>query len=73
GDPLERDPDLVCADVRNEKITADYARREYGVVLDEQTWTVDQRATEALRSTLRKEREQQSQGKATVPLLSADA
>ena len=34
GDPLARDPALVLKDVLEEKLTADYARREYGVVID---------------------------------------
>ena len=33
GDPLEREPHLVLDDVRNEKLTDEYARREYGVVV----------------------------------------
>ncbi len=72
GDPLERDPDLVCTDVRDEKITADYARREYGVVLDERTWTVDLRATAALRDGLHREREQRRPEEAPLPPVSAN-
>jgi N-methylhydantoinase B len=33
GDPLERDPDLVLADVLDGKISADAARADYGVAL----------------------------------------
>lgn len=73
GDPLERDPELVCADARNEKISIDYAQREYGVVLDERTWTVDWQATEALRETLRQESKHPAQAKPPDPLASADA
>jgi N-methylhydantoinase B len=73
GDPLEREPPLVCDDVRNEKISADYARCEYGVVVDAPTWTVDLRATAALRKTLRRERDQRKAEEATVPLSSAGA
>ncbi|MBI3328279.1 MAG: hydantoinase B/oxoprolinase family protein [Nitrospinae bacterium] len=72
GDPLERDPQLVCEDVRNEKLTADYARREYGVVLNAQAWTVDLGATEACRDMLRRERDQQRLEKAPLPPVSAD-
>jgi N-methylhydantoinase B len=53
GDPLERDPALVLADVRNEKISAASAERDYGVVLDIGTWTVDAPATAGLRERLR--------------------
>jgi N-methylhydantoinase B len=34
GDPLERDPERVLTDVLEEKLTAEYARREYGVAID---------------------------------------
>ena len=34
GDPLERDPELVLKDVLEEKLTPEYARREYGVAID---------------------------------------
>jgi N-methylhydantoinase B len=49
GDPFTRDPDRVAADVRDEKITREYARREHGVVL-EAGGAVDRAATTALRS-----------------------
>jgi N-methylhydantoinase B len=73
GDALERDPERVLDDVRNEKITADYARREYGVVVDVRSWTVDERATEALRRELRQERRQPSRREVAAPLSSAGA
>ena len=50
GDPFERDPALVAADVRNEKISLDYARREHGVVVDPSTGDVDEAATRAVRA-----------------------
>ncbi len=53
GDPLERDPERVADDVREEKLSADYARQEYGVVLDTHTFTVDMAETDALRQQLR--------------------
>lgn len=49
GNPLERDPERVAEDVREEKLTIDYAQREYGVVIDAQTLAVDDDATRALR------------------------
>jgi N-methylhydantoinase B len=49
GNPLERDPERVAADVREEKLSVEYARREYGVVLDERSLEVDRVATAALR------------------------
>lgn len=33
GDPLERDPELVAADVREHRVSRDAARRDYAVVL----------------------------------------
>ena len=49
GDPLERDPEMVRADVWSEKESIEHARREYGVVIDPKTLDVDQAATERLR------------------------
>ena len=49
GDPLDRDPEKVLLDVREEFITADSARGDYGVVVDSKAWKVDAKATEALR------------------------
>jgi len=53
GDPLRRDPERVLHDVLEEKITVDYARREYGVVLDVTASSVDTEATAQLRARLR--------------------
>ena len=57
GDPLDRDPELVRADVRSERLTADHVRREYGVVVDPESFEVDLGATERLRDELRARRE----------------
>ena len=56
GDPFVRDPARVREDVRDEKITIDYARREHGVVVDPVTLEVDVPATRALRATPRADR-----------------
>jgi N-methylhydantoinase B len=57
GDPLERDVAQVLDDVRNEKLTPDYVRREYGVVVrsdpERLHWEVDHEATERLRTAMR--------------------
>jgi N-methylhydantoinase B len=53
GDPLERDPDLVVADVADDKISPTAARAEYGVVLDAASGVLDAAATEALRASRR--------------------
>ena len=53
GSPLARDVDLVCRDVWNEKVSIDFARRAYGVILDPETLAADRDATERLRKELR--------------------
>lgn len=53
GSPLERDPQLVLWDVKNEYITPEQAREIYGAVIRE--GAVDIEATNALRSKLSKE------------------
>ncbi|MGH7263282.1 MAG: hydantoinase B/oxoprolinase family protein [Candidatus Rokuibacteriota bacterium] len=50
GEPLERDPERVLRDVREEKMTPEYARREYGVAIDTTTWTVRREETARLRA-----------------------
>jgi N-methylhydantoinase B len=49
GDPFERDPERVLDDVRNEKVSLEAARRDYGVAIDPKTWTVDVAETARLR------------------------
>ena len=56
GDPLERDPERVLKDVRNEFVGEASARDDYGVVIDTRAWTVDQPATEKRRSEIRAKR-----------------
>ena len=53
GDPLERDPDNVLKDVRNELVSPTMAFDDYGVRIDTKRWTVDQASTEAQRKKLR--------------------
>ena len=48
GDPRTRDPQRVAADVLDGLITADEARRDYGVVVDAQG-RIDDAATERIR------------------------
>lgn len=50
GDPFRRDPARVAADVANEKISLEYARREHGVVIDPVSLAVDEAETRALRA-----------------------
>jgi N-methylhydantoinase B/oxoprolinase/acetone carboxylase alpha subunit len=49
GDPLERDPELVLSDVLDGYTTAELAERDYGVVIDSKTMTVDAEATARVR------------------------
>ncbi len=50
GDPLQRDPEAVQADVHNEYVSIEKAQADYGVVVDRETLRVDRAATEKLRS-----------------------
>ncbi len=58
GDPLERDPDAVLADVVDGFVSRARARNAYGVVLTEtpDDLTIDREATEQLRRALASER-----------------
>ena len=53
GDPLEREPAKVLKDVRNELISLDGAKRQYGVIIDSTTWQVDEAATGNTRKAMR--------------------
>jgi N-methylhydantoinase B len=56
GDPLERNPNAVLKDVRNELLSRAKAAADYGVVIDAQTWAVDGPATERRRTDMRARR-----------------
>jgi N-methylhydantoinase B len=49
GDPFERDPAAVLRDVRNEFVSLEAARRDYGVAIDTANWAVDEAETARLR------------------------
>ncbi|WP_248961334.1 hydantoinase B/oxoprolinase family protein [Sphaerisporangium perillae] len=49
GHPFEREPERVAKDVRNGFVTAAAAARDYGVVLDPDTFQIDLEATIRLR------------------------
>ena len=53
GDPLERDSAAVLRDVRNEFLSAERARADYGVIVDTKAWRVDIPATEKLRADIK--------------------
>lgn len=54
GDPLDRDPEKVLQDTRNELVSMESARNDYGVIILPIGWRVDLNATEKLRSDIRK-------------------
>src|SRR5262249_10291717 len=56
GDPLERDPQAVLKDVRNELLSAATAEADYGVVLDAGCRQVDAEATKVRRAAIAKRR-----------------
>jgi len=53
GDPLERTPALVAADVLDGYVSSKHARSEYGVIVDHATGIVDAAATERERGERR--------------------
>jgi len=55
GNPLERDPQRVLKDILDEKMTSDYAERQYGVVLNGDGLSVDVAATQKLRQRMAEE------------------
>jgi N-methylhydantoinase B len=57
GDPLERDLDAIIDDVLEDKLTVDHVRQEYGVVVDPDTLELDMKATDELRTKMRRDRE----------------
>ncbi len=56
GDVLERDPEAVVADVRNAVISAETARRVYGVVFDFESGLLDEEGTKRAREQQRQAR-----------------
>jgi len=53
GDPLDREPELVLADVVDELVSPEQAREDYGVIVvysDEGGWRIDGSGTERLRA-----------------------
>jgi len=52
GDPLERDPEAVLWDVRNELLSPEKAVADYGVVIDRLNWRVEEAQTAARRAEI---------------------
>ena len=55
-DPFDRPSEMVQKDVRNELVSVEKAKSDYGVVLDPETFEIDEPATETLRAELREKR-----------------
>lgn len=56
GDPLDRDPERVLADVKNEAIYPETVAKVYGVVIDFETMAIDLERTRQRREEIRQER-----------------
>lgn len=56
GDPLDREVEKVRWDALNELISVERAKKAYGVILNPNTFEVDEKATEALRKRLKARR-----------------
>ncbi len=59
GDPLDRDPEAVVADLNSGDVLPRFAPTTYGVVAEQDAdghWTLDRSATDALRADMRKQR-----------------
>ena len=52
GSPLDRDPEAVLMDIRNDLVSIEGARRDYGVVVDPEKMVVLEDATKALRAEM---------------------
>ncbi len=61
GDPLERDAAAVLEDVLDEYVSLEKARNSYGVVIDPDHLTVDEKATANLRAKIAQKRADRKQ------------
>jgi hypothetical protein len=60
GDPLDRDPQHVLADVVNSSVSRDIAAKVFGVIVADDKPSVDVKATEERRSALKRARLEQA-------------
>ena len=67
GDPIEREPERVLRDCRDGWVSAEQARRVYGVVLTSDRTAVDGDATALRREEIRTERRAASRGAEEPP------
>jgi N-methylhydantoinase B len=52
GNPLERDIEIVREDVRDELVSVESAKNDYGVIIDPETFEIKREETEKLRNTM---------------------
>lgn len=67
GDPLERDPELVLKDIHNGVASRKWAKRIYGVVLNNRGRTVNKQATKASRQAILMERQKSAIAPTSFP------
>jgi hypothetical protein len=56
GDPLDREPERVLADIDNRIFSLEFSRHVFGVVVDPKTMKVNLKATEKARKDIKAER-----------------
>lgn len=66
GNPLEREVELICKDVKDGLISIESARRDYGVIIKAKTFEIDTGETEKLRARMWKEYEKIRGGLPTI-------
>ena len=71
GDPFTREPERVQRDVFEGYVSVSGAETSYGVVLDRESFEINQAATEKLRSAVRPERTFFNRGDAAEQRLAA--
>ncbi len=54
GNPLERDPEMVVADVVAGYVSAEKAREDYGVLIEKKTMKADRTGTRKLREQMKR-------------------
>jgi N-methylhydantoinase B len=77
GNPLDRDPNLVLDDVMDEWLTAETARKYYGVAIDivdaeALDYRINEKETERLRAELRKKGFEEGRGSHQLHPLTKD-
>ncbi len=58
GDPLDREPERVLGDVQRRIFSLEMAKKVFGVVIDVEAGTVDEKATEVQRRGIRERRKE---------------